>query len=978
MRLEYQSLAEACEATDLWEHSDVLAAASVEERQQVSTALLDLLRRELAIKTTFLTPEFQDALKQRASTALVAPWSIDEDEELSRGTIAYPTTRPPGPQDPFATFVSAYGLYGRYLRRVFKNLAGVKDTEVVILAVFKALREAGLLHEVVEGGFQIPDASMRWMAGDGSKPAHDPLRMARPPDDVAANRYFVGFYRSVARDGKGLEGAEHTAQVKADVREEREQRFREGKLPAMFCSPTMELGVDISDLSVVNMRNVPPTPANYAQRSGRAGRSGQPALVFTYCTTGSSHDQYYFRAPLRMVSGQVSPPRIDLTNEDLIKSHCHAIWLKETTVDLKSSMSDVLDLSGEEPTLEFQPSVNDGIARPDARERALKRAEAVLSSIPALADADWYGDTWLEHVLESAPAALNDAAERWRGLYMAALETSKLQNKLILDVSKSQEEKKRARRLRAQAESQLDLLRAEGEGTRGFQSDFYTYRYFASEGFLPGYAFPRLPLSAFIPGRRGARGNDEFLQRPRFLAISEFGPRALVYHEGSRYVVDRVILPAERTDENELVTEQAKQCSICGYLHRTDGGLGVDTCARCQAVLEDGVYDRLFRLRNVSTIRRDRITSDEEERQRQGFEIRTGVRFARGRNGVQVRRGDVLADGRPVARLEYAPAATIWRINLGWNRRKNKDEFGFMIDTQSGRWQRNQEDPQDDNAPALGPVTQRVVPYVEDRRNSLLFEPGSPLSDKQMASLAAALRRAVQAEFQLEEVELAVEPLPTPDERNVLLFFESAEGGAGVLRRLVADPDVLGRIARMALELCHFDPQTGDDRGRAVGAREECTAACYDCLMSYTNQLDHRLLDRALIKDTLLELAGATVRASGGAKPYADHLAELLRLCDSKLEQRFVRWLDLNGHSLPERSQRTIEGSKPDFLYEEDRYAVFIDGPAHDYPDIAARDGKARERLMDAGWGVIAFPAEETTWPGIVAEYPSVFGKGSK
>ena len=70
-----------------------------------------------------------------------------------------------------------------------------------------------------------------------------------------------------------------------------------GRLPILYCSPTMELGVDISELNAVNMRNVPPTPANYAQRSGRAGRSGQPALVFTYCTTGSPHDQYYFKRP---------------------------------------------------------------------------------------------------------------------------------------------------------------------------------------------------------------------------------------------------------------------------------------------------------------------------------------------------------------------------------------------------------------------------------------------------------------------------------------------------------------------------------------------------------------------------------------------------------------------------------------------------------------------------------------------------------
>ena len=63
----------------------------------------------------------------------------------------------------------------------------------------------------------------------------------------------------------------------------------------------MELGVDISELNVVNMRNIPPTPANYAQRSGRAGRSGQPALVFAYSALGSPHDQYFFRRPELMV-----------------------------------------------------------------------------------------------------------------------------------------------------------------------------------------------------------------------------------------------------------------------------------------------------------------------------------------------------------------------------------------------------------------------------------------------------------------------------------------------------------------------------------------------------------------------------------------------------------------------------------------------------------------------------------------------------
>ena len=147
-------------------------------------------------------------------------------------------------------------------------------------------------------GYQINPDALRWIAGTGEERPMDRTRLLDageiPPQ---VNDYFVECYRRFVDLKAVLEAREHTAQVTAEDRQEREERFRTADLPLLFCSPTMELGVDIAQLNVVNLRNVPPTPANYAQRSGRAGRGGQPALVYTYCAGRSPHDQYYFRQP---------------------------------------------------------------------------------------------------------------------------------------------------------------------------------------------------------------------------------------------------------------------------------------------------------------------------------------------------------------------------------------------------------------------------------------------------------------------------------------------------------------------------------------------------------------------------------------------------------------------------------------------------------------------------------------------------------
>lgn len=986
LRLSYEGVTELATEDDKWSTcGEPLASASAQTRGEVMHVLLDELRRNLCIDTEFLTDEKFDAVRRASREWLKDPWAISDDAGTYSG-LAYPGARPKGPAGVGADLhLSGLGAYGRWLRRPnrfpgFQHQLKAKDADALIECLMEVMAKAGILVRVPlpkrPTGYQLRADLIAWHPGTGEHRAPDPLRSNQTKGRV--NPYFRTIYDETAKALLNLEAREHTAQVEPSKRQKREEEFSEARLPVLYCSPTMELGVDIKSLNVVGMRNVPPTPANYAQRSGRAGRSGQPAIALTYCATGNAHDAYYFRRSQDMVAGAVAPPRLELGNQDLVRAHAHSIWLVKCGLDLKASMVDLMDI--DHPGQPLRSEVLTTINSPSSRKAAIAAISDVLTATSEVTTAPWWTDTWITDTVDQAPTRFNRAADRWRGLYHEAQTELDQANTTLKTIGASESSKQRARGRISEARAALDLLK--GQVDEVLQGDFYTYRYFASEGFLPGYSFPRLPLSAFIPAERRTRsgGEGDFIQRPRFMAISEFGPGAFIYHEGSRYVVERVSLPAREDGTGVNITE-IKRCSACGYLHESTDP---DLCQHCGSPFaQDSTMTNLMRLLSVKTRRRERISADEEERQRAGHEIVTTIRFVP--HGVRAGQlsSTIAEGGNELGTMTYGDTALIRRMNVGLRRRKDKDVRGYILDTVEGRWSKDADTAKNVNGEAKR--YDRVVPYVEDHRNALLLHLNPSIGTEQRMAAMYALKRGIEAVYQLEGSELAAEALPSNSGDHAwsrLLFFEAAEGGAGVLRRLATENGQLNQIARKALEILHFDPDTGEDLKRAPHAVEDCAQACYDCLLSYSNQWDHQHLDRHTVVDLLRRLTASSVAVGAGGEDRAAHLERLTAACDSELEKKFLTLLQQHGLRLPDDAQKIVDGYyvRPDFAYHTDGMdiAIFIDGPVHDTAHQQEKDEQARMKLEDeAGWLVLRFHHDdaEANWLNTFTEHSSIFGE---
>ena len=998
LEIDFLQLDEIASADSFWADLEIAQSLSSDERREFLSCVLDYFRLEFAIHSeNFLAPNRLKEYEKRFREQLRDPWTLDRDEDLPTPSVIRLSPLHKRSRLPNKSMGPASAL-GKYLKQragqvgLDAHLMKGKEYADYVLRLMRKLKEADYLVEQTARDtqnqevpvFQLRIEKILWKLGDGETVKPDLVKQRSYKDrSIKPNAFFRSVYNTDFRDRKRLNAADHTGQLGVDARKEREDRFRadwfldeakkqrdQGRIisdsiSALFCSPTMELGVDIGGLSVVHMRNAPPNAANYVQRSGRAGRSGQGALVFTYCSGFSAHDRHYFKNQSDLVAGTVQAPRIDLCNRELLLSHLHAlivsaIGLPGLDAREGESPSLVKLIAEEDKDLPLLPTVYEGLKIAPAAFQAVKSAfrRVIEDFRHELNDGrhSWFGDEWIDQNLTDIAKHLDSAMGRWRKMHQSAhsLLTRATQPIESGRLKVGSVEYRKYKRLQDQANRQLNLLRNDQSGFREL-SEFYPYRYLASEGFLPGYNFTRLPLRIFVPTGSTA---GEYISRPRSVALREYGPLNLIYHNGRKYKVSQLVLQ----DAESSLTE-AKISRGAGYF-LTGEQRDLEICPFSGLDLSDNANkEHLHDLIEMAESRGEevsRITCEEEERISRGFEIESFFHVDGGDFG-SIRKAVVGSGGTHLLNLRFIPAARLVKVNRGWRSQKAE---GFPLGMTSGNWRSSIPDPE----PEAREKFRLVKLWTSNLADALYIEPiqALGLAADGVVTLQHALKRAIETVFQVEPSEIGVSTMGDPECPNILIY-EAAEGSLGILSQIVEDIGAFRKVVEAAKELCRFE----DDEYRAP--------ASYDDLMSYYNQREHPRLDRFLIQGALnkLEVADIEIQTSAVFQDYEQQYQHMLENLDSNssTERKFVDYLYENGLRLPDSAQKRVPGiyCQPDFYYEP-RFWVFCDGSPHDEMLVRERDEQQRQLIIARGDEVWAWHYSENLARKVAAR-PDIFRK---
>lgn len=753
----------------------------------------------------------------------------------------------------------------------------------------------------------------------GAPCAHSTCQGSLVVDENAA----LGYYGKLFSGGDlaRINAREHTGLLERTNRETLEIDFKRGKDDhklwdpnVLSCTPTLEMGIDIGDLSTVILCSMPPAQAQFLQRAGRAGRKDGNALTLAVASA-RPHDLYFYADPLDMIAGEVDAPKIFLKASAVLErqfvAYCMDSWVKKGVPEgaIPKKVGIILGKLDTKPNDIFP----------------FNFLQYVKSNLTSRLNS--FIQMFSEYLDDNAKDELRNFA-RGNGLkespmYMKVLESftalKKQQDSLkdsikqLKDMIKELEAKPKD----SSYDEEIKELKYEEAALINVLKEMQNkdvFNFLSDEGLLPNYAFPEAGIVLKAVLWRHEEEEEDLPKSKKYdkkvyeysrsasSAISEFAPNNSFYVDGKKLTIDQI-------DMSTAQTAPWRLCPSCSHAQIEEAGKATACCPQCgsPAWADAGQVRNMLKVQLVySNMDYSKSTIGDES------EDRTTVFYTK-QLLVDVDEEHDIASAYRMDNDEFAfgyefvKKAKLREINFGESDTVGEkltvagvDDVrkGFKICKYCGKVQPENGKP----VHTKFCKTQKFPNLLDEATDSFLFLfrefqteilriliPATTMDATAIKteSFVAAFMLGMKQYFgNVDHLRATVSEVPVPDadyRKQYLVIYDSVPGGTGYLKQLMHEENALIEIFEKALAVmenctCKDDPQKD---------------GCYHCLYAYRQSQQIGNISRSA--------AVRMLKAILSGKDNVEKIDKLGNvpvnsLFDSELERRFIEAIASMGN----------------------------------------------------------------------------------
>lgn len=754
------------------------------------------------------------------------------------------------------------------------------------------------------------------------------------------------YYGNLYRKGQlaRIFSAEHTGLLEREVRQEIESSFIHQDNPTapnlLSCTPTLEMGINIGDLSSIVLCSVPPSEASFLQRIGRAGRTDGNAFNLVVAN-GQPHDLFFFEEPDRMVNGEVEPPGVFLNAPAVLERQFIGFafdrWIETSKGDvvIPPHLGPVLNQvkSGEKPDT-FPYNLLRFVE--NHRTPMLKDFFSLFGE-QLVTDSKQYLDEFASGKRSEEGSVGYRIIQSFNRLLKEREALRVRVQKLTAEIRKREKAKARDK----DHEEELDEMNREKAALNGMIraiNEKDVFNFFTDEGLLPNYAFPEagVLLRSIIYRKKAKPSNGSSYETKVFeyerasgAAIHELAPSNHFYAEGRKVQVDQI-------DLNLSEVEYWRFCPACSHAEVEASVESKDACPRCHSAMwsDAGQVRPMVRLRQVLA-----TTSDKESRSYDDSDDRSPEFFTRAMlvdvDPNLIERAWRVSKAELPFGFEFAQKVSFRDINFGKPIQEGGNiliagrevpQHGFRVCRACGRVDQDEEGPQHAlDCRYRGKAKEDIQMdclylYREFKSEAIrILLPVTSFSvEEKVNSFVSALYLGLKLKFRgsTEHLQATVVDEPVHEStlrKKILVLYDRVPGGTGYLKELMQSPEAFFEILELAynrIRECSCQKEEGRD-------------GCYRCVYAYRISRDMASISRAVALEMLTPIIEA--KSEVERIPSVASIG-INALFDSELETRFIEALQrLTVWEQPTTLKKEVVNGKPGYFLRVNGLGYFIE-----------------------------------------------------